>query len=73
MMRWDNWRLIAVISISGFIGLLFEQMMAMMFFPYYSMQYGYNVAGINSIAGCETQKRSRHPEPKAWLMMFAVK
>lgn len=32
MMRWDNWRLIAVISISGFIGLLFEQMMAMMFF-----------------------------------------
>jgi two-component system, OmpR family, phosphate regulon sensor histidine kinase PhoR len=31
MMRWDNWRLIAIISISGFIGLLFEQMMAMMF------------------------------------------
>jgi two-component system, OmpR family, phosphate regulon sensor histidine kinase PhoR len=31
MMRWDNWRLIAIISISGFVGLLFEQMMAMMF------------------------------------------
>ena len=31
MMRWDHWRLIAIISISGFIGLLFEQMMAMMF------------------------------------------
>jgi two-component system, OmpR family, phosphate regulon sensor histidine kinase PhoR len=31
MMRWDHWRLIAIISISGFVGLLFEQMMAMMF------------------------------------------
>jgi two-component system, OmpR family, phosphate regulon sensor histidine kinase PhoR len=31
MMRWDNWRLIAIISISGFVGLLFNQMMAMMF------------------------------------------
>ncbi|OUR65972.1 phosphate regulon sensor histidine kinase PhoR [Methylophaga sp. 42_25_T18] len=30
-MRWDNWRLIAVLSISGFVGLLFDQMMAMMF------------------------------------------
>ena len=30
-MRWDNWRLIAVLSISGFIGLLFDQMMATMF------------------------------------------
>jgi two-component system, OmpR family, phosphate regulon sensor histidine kinase PhoR len=31
MMRWDNWRLIAVISLSGFIGLLFDQMMPVMF------------------------------------------
>jgi two-component system phosphate regulon sensor histidine kinase PhoR len=26
MMRWDHWRLIATISLSGFIGLLFDQM-----------------------------------------------
>lgn len=31
MMRWDNWRLIAIVSISGFIGLLIDQMMAVMF------------------------------------------
>ncbi len=31
MMHWDNWRLIAVVSISGFIGLLFDLMMPMMF------------------------------------------
>lgn len=31
MMRWDNWRLIAVISLSGFIGLLFDQMLLVMF------------------------------------------
>jgi two-component system phosphate regulon sensor histidine kinase PhoR len=31
MMRWDNWRLIAVVSISGFIGLLLDHMMPVMF------------------------------------------
>ena len=31
MMRWDNWRLIAIISISGFVGLLFNQMIPVMF------------------------------------------
>lgn len=31
MMRWDSWRLIAVISISGFIGLLVDHMMPVMF------------------------------------------
>jgi len=31
MMRWDNWRLIAVVSLSGFIGLLFDQMLPVMF------------------------------------------
>lgn len=31
MMRWDNWRLIAVVSLSGFIGLLFDQMLPTMF------------------------------------------
>jgi len=31
-MRWDNWRLAAIVSMSGFLGLLIEQMMTMMFF-----------------------------------------
>lgn len=31
-MQWDNWRLLALISVSGFVGLLFGQMMAFMFF-----------------------------------------
>lgn len=30
MMRWDHWRLIATISLSGFVGLLFDQMVLMM-------------------------------------------
>jgi two-component system phosphate regulon sensor histidine kinase PhoR len=31
-MQWDNWRLIAIVSFSGFIGLLFGHMFAFMFF-----------------------------------------
>ncbi len=30
-MLWDYWRLLALLSVAGFIGLLFEQMMAFMF------------------------------------------
>lgn len=31
MMQWDNWRLLAIVSLSGFVGLLFGQMMTFMF------------------------------------------
>jgi len=31
MMQWDNWRLLAIVSIAGFVGLLFGQMMTFMF------------------------------------------
>ncbi len=30
-MQWDNWRLLAIVSIAGFVGLLFGQMMTFMF------------------------------------------
>ena len=31
MMHWDYWRLLSVISLAGFVGLLFGQMMTFMF------------------------------------------
>jgi len=31
MMQWDNWRLLALVSIAGFVGLLFGHMMTFMF------------------------------------------
>jgi two-component system phosphate regulon sensor histidine kinase PhoR len=31
-MQWDNWRLLTIISLAGFVGLLFNQMMTFMFF-----------------------------------------
>ena len=30
-MQWDNWRLLTLVSLAGFVGLLFGQMMAFMF------------------------------------------
>lgn len=30
-MQWDNWRLLTLISLAGFVGLLFEQMLSFMF------------------------------------------
>jgi two-component system phosphate regulon sensor histidine kinase PhoR len=30
-MQWDNWRLLTLVSLAGFVGLLFEQMLTFMF------------------------------------------
>ena len=31
MMLWDYWRLITIVSVAGFVGLLFDQMLLVMF------------------------------------------
>jgi len=44
MMQWDYWRLITIVSLSGFIGLLFDQMLPAMFIAtfLYAMWLQYN-------------------------------
>ena len=46
MMPWDYWRLVTIVSLSGFIGLLFDQMLAVMFIATFVyaiwLQYNWN-------------------------------
>jgi len=44
MMQWDYWRLVTIVSVSGFIGLLFDQMLPVMFIAtfVYAMWLQYN-------------------------------
>jgi len=46
MMQWDYWRLVTIVSLSGFIGLLFDHMLLLMFIATFSyamwLQYSWN-------------------------------
>ena len=63
MMHWDYWRLLSVISLAGFVGLLFGQMMTFMFIA--SLLYALWLQRAWHQLWHWIQKPKKHPSPHA--------